>query len=246
MNNVNNTEEKVVAVIEAQPDQPSAGENELNVSVRNMQTMSCELVVENDEQFEQAGEMGRLIKTKIGEVTDFFAPMKKAAHDAHKNICEREKAMLQPLKDAEASLKKVMGDYAQRKEAERIALEEKARKEAEAEMEEKIAEAIEAEENGDIDAAQSAMLDAEMAESIANSSSIVGSTPTKVSGVSQSKDYEITGIDLTKVPCEINGIVIRPVDEKAVLRLIKASKGSIKIDGITYKETIKTSFRRNS
>ena len=38
-------------------------------------------------------------------------------------------------------------------------------------------------------------------------------------------------------------VVIRPVDEKAVARLIKMSKGQIKIPGIEYKETVSVSIR---
>ena len=66
----------------------------------------------------------------------------------------------------------------------------------------------------------------------------------KVKGVSSSKDWEITGIDAAKVPVEVAGTIIRPVDEKAIMRLIRASKGTIKIPGITYKVTMKMSARR--
>ena len=82
-----------------------------------------------------------------------------------------------------------------------------------------------------------------MAETVA-STLVIPDSSAKVHGVSHTKSYAIKSIDETKVPVEINGVCIRPVDEKAVLRLIKASKGTLKIDGIEYEETVTTSFRK--
>ena len=62
--------------------------------------------------------------------------------------------------------------------------------------------------------------------------------------MSYQKDWEITDIDLSKVPTSIAGVLIRPVDTAAVMKLIRASKGAIQIEGITYRETAKMSFRR--
>ena len=67
----------------------------------------------------------------------------------------------------------------------------------------------------------------------------------KVKGVSSSKDWEIVGINDAKVPVAIAGTVIRPVDNKAIMRLIRASKGTIQIPGVTYKEVMKISARRS-
>ncbi|MFR5989565.1 MAG: hypothetical protein ACLUGP_03860 [Faecalibacterium prausnitzii] len=39
------------------------------------------------------------------------------------------------------------------------------------------------------------------------------------------------------------GIELRPVDQAAVMRLIRASKGQIEIPGITYRQVAKMSFR---
>lgn len=41
-------------------------------------------------------------------MAEFFAPMKKRASDAHKEICNREKMMLSPLQEAEKALKNKM------------------------------------------------------------------------------------------------------------------------------------------
>ena len=63
-------------------------------------------------------------------------------------------------------------------------------------------------------------------------------------GVSTTKTWKITKVDSAAVPTHVQGVEIRPVDEKAVLRLIKATKGAIKIPGITYEEDVTVSVRK--
>lgn len=237
---MNNEEEKVIAVVDPQS---AVGEDKLADEVTDIEARAGQLVVQNDEQYREAGEFGVLLKGQMAKVTDFFAPMKKAAHDAHKQICDREKELLAPLKTAEATLKKSMGAYALKKEEERRAAEEAARRLAQEETDRKLAQAIEAEENGDVDASKAAMLDAEIADSASRNVMIAGEKPT-AKGVGTQKDWEITDIDLAKVPDTVMGALIRPVDTAAVMKLIRASKGTIQIEGITYRETVKMSFRR--
>lgn len=238
---MNSCEEKVVAVVEPFT---SAGEDELAVEVTDIEVRAEGLVVTDDQQYTEAGEFGILLKQKMAEVTAFFAPMKKAAHDAHKQVCDREKQMLTPLKNAESILKKSMGAYALKKEQERRAAEEAARRLAQEEADRKLEAAIAAEQSGDADAVKVAMIDAEIADSASRMVTVEPDTP-KAKGVSVQKDWEITGIDLSKVPDTVAGVVIRPVDTAAVMKLIRASKGAIQIEGITYQETAKMSFRRS-
>ena len=238
---MNNYEEKVVAVVEPLT---SAGEEELATEVTDIEVRAGGLVVQDDQQYQEAGEFGVLLKQKMAEVTEFFAPMKKAAHDAHKQVCDREKQILAPLKNAESILKKTMGEYALKKEQERRAAEEAARRLAQEEAERKLEDAIAAEQNGDAEGMKAAMLDAEIADSVSRLATVEGDTP-KAKGTSFQKDWEITDIDESKVPDAVAGVVIRPVDTAAVMRLIRATKGAIKIEGISYRETSKISFRRS-
>jgi hypothetical protein len=179
-----------------------------------------------------------------GEVADYFKPLKESAHRLHKDICEREKVLLAPLNRAEATLKRTMGDFAFRKELERRAAEEEARRLAQEEADRKLEEAVKAEESGDGEAADAAMVDAQMADNMSRNVFVIVEPP-KAEGVSQSKDWEITDINESRVPVELLGTLLRPVDERAVLRLIRASKGRIQIPGVNYKETVKTSIRRS-
>jgi len=225
---------------------PQAGpmdEQQLNREVTDIEFQAEALVIQSDEDYAYAGEFGRLLKQKAAEVTSFFKPMKDSAYQAHKAVCDREKAMLTPLKNAEKSVKRAMSDYFAEQERKRQEAEAAARRAAEAERERKLQEAAELESAGDKAGAESAMSEALVMDDAASYTVSAPAKP-KVSGVSTSKDWEITGIDPKVVPLALAGVELRPVDTAAVMRLIRASKGTIEIPGVTYKQVAKMSFRR--
>ena len=189
--------------------------------------------VTNDEEYQSAAEFGRAIKAKANEITAFFKPMK--------DVCEREKKMLEPLAKAEKLVKQAMGAYVTEQERKRKEVEEAARRAAAAEAERKLADAISLEEQGRKDEAAVAIEEAEVIDTV-GSSLTISAAPPKVKGVTAKKDYEIVSVDGAKVPINFAGIELRPVDTAAVMRLIRASKGSIQIPGITYRETTNMSF----
>ena len=105
-------EEKVVAVVEQTSTAvPAEEEKALSQSVSEVEQMAASIVINSEADYKSAAEFGRMLKQRNAQVTEFFAPMKKAAHEAHKNICDREKAMLDPLKKAEATVKSIMGNW---------------------------------------------------------------------------------------------------------------------------------------
>ena len=169
--------------------------------------------------------------------------MKKAAHDAHKQVCDREKQMLTPLVNAEKIIKKAMGTWALEQERKRKEEEERLRKLAEEEANRLLQQAIEADASGNHDAANAAMENASVIEQAGRTIALDVEKP-KVDGVSTSTDWEIESIDASLVPIAIAGMEIRPVDEAAVKRLIKASKGKIEIPGVKYKEVVRMSFKK--
>ena len=218
-------------------------EQQLNREVTDIEFQAEAMVIQNDEDYTAAGEFGRLPKQKAAEVTSFFKPMKDSAYQAHKAVCDREKAMLTPLKNAEKIVKKTMGDYLMEQERIRREAEEAARRAAEEERERKLKEAMALEAAGDKEGAEAAVEEAVVMDE-ATGYSVPAPVKPKVSGVSTSKDWEITSIDTSKVPVNFSGMELRPVDQAAVMRLIRASKGSIAIPGIAYREVAKMSFRR--
>jgi hypothetical protein len=215
----------------------------LEGEVTTIEQTANELTVDCESSYEYAASFGRDVKRAADKVTAYFEPDKKRAHQLHASLCAKEKELLKPLQNAEATLKLKMGEYVQKVEQERKAAEEEARRIAQEEAERKLQEAVAHEESGDEEAAASALADAQMADTVSRNIAIPQSTP-KVTGVSHSKDWEIVSVNSANVPIALSGMMIRPVDEKVVLRLIRASKGKIEIPGITYKEIPKISMRK--
>lgn len=235
-----NQKESIVAVM---PELEPVDEQQLTQEVTDIEFRAESFVIQTPEDYEAAGEFGKLLKRKAAEVTGFFKPMKDSAYQAHKAVCDREKAMLTPLKNAEKIVKKTMGDYLMEQERIRREAEEAARRAAEEERERKLKEAMALEAAGDKEGAEAAVEEAVVMDE-ATGYSVPAPVKPKVSGVSTSKDWEITNIDTAKVPVNFSGMELRPVDQEAVIRLIRASKGSIAIPGIAYREVAKMSFRR--
>lgn len=235
-----NQKESIVAVM---PELEPVDEQQLTQEVTDIEFRAESFVIQTPEDYDAAGEFGKLLKRKAAEVTGFFKPMKDSAYQAHKAVCDREKAMLTPLKNAEKIVKKTMGDYLMEQERIRREAEEAARRAAEEERERKLKEAMALEAAGDKEGAEAAVEEAVVMDE-ATGYSVPAPVKPKVSGVSTSKDWEITSIDTAKVPVNFNGMELRPVDQAAVMRLIRASKGSIAIPGIAYREVAKMSFRR--
>lgn len=235
-----NQKESIVAVM---PELEPVDEQQLTQEVTDIEFRAESFVIQTPEDYEAAGEFGKMLKQKAAEVTGFFKPMKDSAYQAHKAVCDREKAMLTPLKNAEKIVKKTMGDYLMEQERIRREAEEAARRAAEEERERKLKEAMALEAAGDKEGAEAAVEEAVVMDE-ATGYSVPAPVKPKVSGVSTSKDWEITSIDTAKVPVNFSGMELRPVDQAAVIRLIRASKGSIAIPGIAYREVSKMSFRR--
>lgn len=235
--------ERVISVIgnTATVESKPPAEETLKQETSILEIQAEGTLVTNDEEYQSAAEFGRAIKAKANEITAFFKPMKDAAHKAHKEVCEREKKMLEPLAKAEKLVKQAMGAYVTEQERKRKEAEEAARRAAAAEAERKLADAISLEEQGREDEAAAAIEEAEVIDTV-GSSLTISAAPPKVKGVAAKKDYEIVSVDGAKVPINFAGIELRPVDTAAVMRLIRASKGSIQIPGITYRETTNMSF----
>jgi hypothetical protein len=234
--------EEVLAVIDMAPNTYS-GEDELSLSVSAVEAKANAVVVTNDLEYQEAAAFGRLLKTKAAEVTEFFKPIKDAAHKTHKQICDREKAMLKPISAAEKAVKAAMGKYATAKLMEQQRLEAQLRQQAQAESDRLLAQAAELESKGMALQSNAVFAQAQMADAAARSIALERSAP-KAGGISTTTDWQIIGIDAAQVPVDINGCVIRPVDEAAIMRLIRASKGKVIIPGVKYQAIAKVAIRK--
>lgn len=175
-------------------------------------------------------------------ITAYWEPMRVSAKQTYDDVLAKKKEMLDPMNAAEKVLKKKMGDYTLEQERKAREVEEQRRREAEAAAAKKLEEAVDLESKGDVGGAEFAMVEAEMYDSYSETVTVKPTAPT-VRGVSSRKTWDIKSIDPSKVPVMFNGVELRPVDEKAVLRLIRASKGQIAIPGVEVKESVVMSAR---
>lgn len=217
-------------------------ETQLKDEVSVVEKTAQEITVRTEEEYVGATEFTKRVKATAKKVEDYWEPMRKSTYDAYKAVNDHKSQMLKPLKNAEGVLKKKMTEYLDEVERQRKEAEEAARQAALEEAERKMAEAREAELDGDFEKADVAMAEAEVMEQ-ASVTMTVQKEEVKVDGVVRRKDWQIVSIDAEKVPVEIAGIVIRPVDEKAVMALIKATKGKVVIPGVEYKETVSLAVR---
>lgn len=218
----------------------SEGDLKREVTLAEQQAQS--VTVASDEEYASAGEFTKSVKKMQKKVKEYWEPLRVSAKATYDDILARKKQMLDPLESAEKILKSKMSAYSMEKEKKRKAQEEAMRKLAEQEMARKLEEAAKAEAVGDSLGAEYAMAEAEVMEDVSISGGIRSQAP-KANGVSQSKTWKITSIDSSLVPVTFSGVEIRPVDEKAVMRLIKESKGTISIPGVQYEETVSISIR---
>ncbi len=208
----------------------------LKEEVSTIEEKAQSIVITNDVEYNGAVEACQEVKAMKQQVVDYWEPMRKSTYDAYTNVNKHKKAMVTPLENAEKILKGKIADYQTKVAEERKAQEEAIRAMALKESERIFKEAIEAEEAGDLERAQELLAQAESYDKTALTATVAGDAP-KAQGATMVKTWEITSIDPAKVPINFNGMVIRPVDESAVLALVKASKGQIQIPGIEFKET---------
>ena len=230
-------EAKVVgnnALVLGTKQSPSRVEEQLDEEVSLIEQKATALSVETDDDYIIASELTKQVKQMQKQVTDYWEPMRKSTYEAYTAVNQHKKQMLDPLAAAEKILKRKIGDFAKKKEQLRLQQEEA--------MDRKLDEAAEAEASGDAIGAEFAMAEAELMEGVSVSGGVQASVP-KVKGVSRSKTWKITKIDSEKVPISFAGMELRPVDEKLVLQLIKTSKGTISIPGVTYEEDVVISVR---
>ncbi|MCL1999308.1 MAG: hypothetical protein FWG65_11130 [Turicibacter sp.] len=230
--------EQVLAILPT-----STAENDLKTGISNYEKRAANFQVATEEDYKQATIFARELKTMAARVTEFWKPKKDAAHKAHKEICTGEKSMITPIQNAIATIKSKIGEFTQEQERQRQIEEAAAIKIMLEERDRMLEVAVKADTAGNTQTANYALAQAQAAETTSKTFIIEATTP-KVAGISQSRDWEIEEITPAEVPIDWGGAVIRPVDEKAVMRLIRASKGQIEIPGIKFKEVVKTAIRK--
>ena len=220
----------------------SEQEADLDREVTSIEQAASSFVIANDIDYASAGDFTKNVKSVQKKVEEYWEPMRESTYKAYKAVTDHKKEMLDPLKNAEKIMKKKMGDYNMLQEKRRREQEEKLRRLAQEELDKKLAEAARAEAEGNVFDAEFAMAEAEVLDNLAQTATVTAK-PLKTKGVSTTKAWAIKNIDLSKLPVEFAGVLIRPADEKAIMQLIKATKGKIQIPGVEYEETVSISVR---
>jgi hypothetical protein len=192
-----------------------------------------DIQITNDDENKNAGEFLKQIKTASKNIETYWKPLKESAKKAHSDLCEKEKQMLNPLKEAEIQIKAKMSVYILEQEKKAREKEEAIRKAQQEEALRQLAEAEKLRAEGNETEAQ---VVEEIAFATDETKTIVKPETQKQEGISYQIDYKITVTDNLKVPTFLNGIEIRPVDLSAIKRIVKMQKGQVQIEGIKIEE----------
>lgn len=231
--------EQVVATISTD-EMIAAQEAKQNEDNKALQARAASIVIENDQQYQEAAEIGKEIKRRAKMVADLFQPIKEAANKAHKAACAREKEMLLPLQNAERAIKASMSAYTMQQERKRREAEEAARREREEQARKMLEEAVAMEEKGQAAAADAILEDAQI---MAETPVAVAAPAPVTKGVTTKKVWDIQITDPGAVPITVAGVVIRPIDTATIKKLANTSKGQIQIPGVKIIENLQTILR---
>jgi hypothetical protein len=217
-----------------------------------------DLVVIDAESFGRAGEMLRTVKAYLRRVAEVFDPIVETAYRAHRTAVEQRKGVEQYALTAERVLKDRMATYEQaearkrreaeeaaRREQERLEAEERARVAAEQRRleeeaeEQRLAEALAAEQAGDTARAQ-ALIEAPVDVPTVTPRPVFVAPPPApapaVAGVSFRDQWSaevVSLIDLVRaVAAGRAPITYVKADEVALNQMARALKGAMNVPGV--------------
>lgn len=206
---------------------PINPEAELEEKTLTLYEQATALVVVDEPTYIAAGEVGKALKSLEKEITDYFAPMKKAAHDAHKAITKKESDELTPVKEALEIVRRTMNSYAQEQQRIQHEAERKAQMEAEErarkERERLEAQALAAMEKGKDEKAESLLEKAEMVYvAPVTVAPVIDKTIKTASGnITQARELHITVTD-------IKAFVSALVSHNSAMTMIDVKAGPLK------------------
>lgn len=236
------SEQPIVAGNNALAPEPETPEKALGSETAAIVEVAAGTVIATQDDYEAAANILKEVKRLQKKVKEYWEPLRASAKQAYDGVLEKKKQMTEPLDKAEAALKGAMTTYTVELERKRREQEEAMREAARQEADRMLEAAAAAEAAGDKDGAAAAMDEAEIMEGMASTGRVIASSP-KASGISQAKTWKITEIDPEKVPIKVGVTEIRPVDQAAIMRLIKESKGTVQIPGVKYEESVNISVR---
>jgi len=192
--------------------------NELEMVVKTeaaeVVVIASSMTVSDKETFDNATTFLKTVKSVKDKITDYWKTPKEQAYATWKSMTAKESEMLAPLKEAEQNVRDKMNFYTAELNRKMQEEQKKLAEARKAEADRMMAEAAKSEAVGDV-------FMAEMQMNIAQSmdTNDVGNSSFKQKNVRVTKQIVIT--DEKQVPDYIDGICIRPVDEKKVMEYYK-------------------------
>ena len=179
-------------------------DQELEQKSNNLCVQAKEVKVTSPETFEQAAEYLQSVKRCQKEIKEWFAPMLKAANEAHKRIKQKEKDELNPLEHAERLLRQAINLYTMEQEKlrreEQRKLEERKAREAEKERQRLLERAARAEEKGKTETAEAIFSQAEevVPEPVVAEPEVQKTTKLSSGSATIKKDLLVKVVDMKK------------------------------------------------
>lgn len=181
---------------------PINPEAELEQETLTLYEQATSLIVSDAATYAAAGELGKGLKDLEKKIVDYFAPMKKAAHEAHKAITKKESDELAPVKEAMDVVRKTMNTFIQEQERIRREAERKARAEEEErarkEKERLEAQVLKALESGKDEKAESLLEKADnvYAAPVTVAPMVDRTLRTSSGNITQAKDIKVTVLQM--------------------------------------------------
>lgn len=216
--------------------------NESNVSA--YESGAALLTVETDEDYGSAGELLLGIKALRQEIAEFFEPLVRKAHEAHKALTMARAEKEQPLANAERVIKGKLDAYA--REQKRLADERAAQERARLEQEERARRDAEA-ERLEAEAAAYAVADPIVAAELVDAAQAVRSEPIaiptpaakplpKVAGLSHRENWDADVVDLLAlvqhVAAHPEHLPLVQANEASLRAMAKSLKSAMSIPGV--------------
>ena len=212
---------------------------------------NAEIIVDDPASMEIASEMVLELDAMKKKVVDYWAEPKKNAYDSWKSITAKEKEMLDPIDTARDGLRRKINFYLteqkRKEDEERRKADEKRRAEEEAERQRLAELAKEAEESGDVEAAEvikeqaeAVYIPPEVPETIVPKTTYTGSGT-----VSGKKELQVEIRDkkaLIEAMIKDNLLEMIEVKEAKLKQWLKLT-GKESYPGCGIQETIAASFR---
>lgn len=176
------------------------------------------------------------VKALERKIVEVFAPMKDAAHKAHKTICASESEQLQPVREAERIVKDAIKAF--QSEQRRLAEEDARRRQEEQrklDEERRLQEALELEADGEEEAAMQ-VISAPARPALVP----VRSAPPKVSGIATKTTYSARVVDplafLKHIVANPHLLALVTFNMTALNMQARSLKGALNLPGVVVEE----------